>query len=77
MCISSDLVRALDPAVFCRAAGIAPDPWQTRLLRSTAPRILLNASRQSGKSTVTAALACHTALYLPGSLTLIVSPTER
>jgi Terminase large subunit, T4likevirus-type, N-terminal len=75
--MASDLVLALDPAAFSVAAGIDPDPWQAQLLRSTAPRILLNASRQSGKSTVTATLACHTALYHPGSLTLIVSPTER
>jgi hypothetical protein len=77
MGISSDLVRALDPAIFCRAAGFEPDPWQAQVLRSTAPRILLNCSRQSGKSTVTGVLACHTALYHPGSLTLMVSPSQR
>jgi hypothetical protein len=43
-----------------------PDPWQVRFLRSTEPRILLNCSRQSGKSSVTAQLAAHTALYDPG-----------
>jgi hypothetical protein len=75
--LGSDLVLALDPAAFSRAAGIAPDPWQQEVLRSTAPRILLNCSRQSGKSTVTGVLACHTALYQPGSLTLMVSPTQR
>jgi hypothetical protein len=50
----------------------APDPW---FLRSAAPRILLNCSRQSGKSTVTALLAAHTALYQPGALVLLLSPT--
>jgi Terminase large subunit, T4likevirus-type, N-terminal len=72
-----DLAMALDPAVFCRQAGIVPDPWQAKVLRSESPRILLNCSRQSGKSTVTGVLACHTALYQPGSLTLMVSPTQR
>jgi hypothetical protein len=57
--------------------GIAPDPWQRDVLRSTAPRMLLNCSRQSGKSTVTGILATHTALYEPGSLTLLLSPSLR
>jgi hypothetical protein len=74
---AADLAMALDPAVFSRAAGIVPDPWQAEVLRSSSPRLLLNASRQSGKSSTCATLACHTALYRPGSLTLIVSPTER
>jgi hypothetical protein len=66
-----------DPVLLARAAGIAPDPWQVRLLQSTAPRILLNCSRQSGKSTTTAVLATHTALYRPRSLILLLSRAER
>jgi len=58
-------------------AGITPDPWQARVLGSTSPRILLNCSRQSGKSTITAVLAVHQALFKPGSLTLLLSPTLR
>jgi len=38
---------------------------------------LVNCSRQSGKSTMTAILALHTALYQPGALVLLVSPSER
>ena len=53
-----------------------PDPWQARLLRSRAPWILLNCCRQSGKSTTTAAVALHTAIYDPG-LILLVSPSLR
>jgi len=74
---ADDLAMALDPALFCRVTGIIPDDWQERVLRSTAQRLLLNCSRQSGKSTVTGVLAMHTALYHPGSLTLMVSPTQR
>jgi hypothetical protein len=62
--------------LFAAAVGW-PDAWQERLLRSTSPRVLINASRQSGKSTVTAALAVHTASYEPGSLVLLLSPTLR
>jgi hypothetical protein len=54
-----------------------PDPWQTSLLRGTADRVLLNCSRQSGKSVTAAALALQTALCVPGSLTLLLSPTLR
>ncbi len=75
--LPSDLAMALDPVAFSVAAGIVPHPWQAEVLRSTAPRILLNCPRQSGKCSTVATLACHTALYSPGSLTLIVSPAER
>lgn len=71
--------RALrdDPAAIMRAMGLEPDPWQAQLLGSSAPEMLLNCSRQSGKSTVTAALATHTVLYTPGSLVLLLSPALR
>jgi hypothetical protein len=75
--IAADLARALDPVRLAEAASIVPDPWQAEALRSCAPRILLNCSRQSGKSTVTAILAVHTALYEPGALVLLLSPSLR
>lgn len=75
--LSRDLAFALDPVLPARAMGLDPDPWQERFLRSPAPRTLLNCSRQSGKSTVTALLAAHTALYDPGALVLLLSPTQR
>jgi len=75
--VAADLARALDPVAFACAAGVEPDPWQAQVLVSTSRRILLNCSRQSGKSTVTAILALHTALYEPGSLILCVSRAER
>jgi len=59
------------------AAQMTPDEWQTSLLRCSASRLLLLASRQSGKSEVAAALALQTALLQPGSLTLLLSPSER
>lgn len=58
-------------------AGITPDPWQETFLRSRSDSILLNCSRQSGKSTMAAVRAVHTALYDAGSLTLLLSPSER
>ena len=75
---ATDLAMALDRVAFARALGMEkPDPWQRALLRSDAPRVLLNIARQLGKSTTTALLALHRALYRPGSLILILAPAER
>ncbi len=65
--LANDLAHALDPVLMSEAAGIYPDRWQRNVLRSVAPRTLINASRQSGKSTTVATLALHTALYHPKS----------
>lgn len=71
------LRAALDPVVLARESGLQPDGWQERVLRSGSPRMLLNCSRQSGKSTTVGILAAHRALYAPRSLVLLLSPTLR
>src|SRR5215217_7946835 len=44
-----------DPIAWAeRIAGLTLDPWQRDVLLSAAPRLLLNATRQSGKSTAAA-----------------------
>ena len=73
----TDAALALDPALVMERAGQPPDPWQRRLLRSTAPRILINVTRQGGKSTTVGALAAHAAHYTPGALVLCLSPSQR
>jgi hypothetical protein len=75
--IAGDLATALDPVLLAQRCGFDPDPWQRDVLRSGAQRMLLNASRQSGKSTTVALLNVHTAIYQPGSLCLMLSPTLR
>ncbi|MHB9132904.1 MAG: terminase large subunit domain-containing protein [Armatimonadota bacterium] len=76
--IATDLRYAVDPTVFAREClGITPDPWQSQVLLSAKSRLLLNCSRQSGKSTTASVLALHTALYRPESLILLVSPSLR
>jgi hypothetical protein len=77
MGMAADLARSLDPVALARAVNFISDVWQAALLRSTSKRILMNCSRQSGKSSTAALVALHTALYQPGSLTLMVSPTQR
>ena len=71
------LAASLDPSQILRCAGITPDPWQVAFLTSTAQKILLCASRQSGKSTSSACLAAWNLAFRPGSLSVIVSPSFR
>src|SRR5262245_43454961 len=71
------LALSLDPTLVLESWGYDPAPWQRRLLLSTSAKILLLAHRQCGKSTATAALAVAMALTEPGSLTLIVSASQR
>ena len=71
------LAIALDPSMLMEELGFAPDPWQRRALRSQSQRLQLLCSRQSGKSTVTACIALHTACYQSDSLVLLVSRSER
>ncbi len=75
--LAADLRLALDRVGFASSLGLDPDPWQERLLRSTSSRVLLNCSRQSGKSTMSGVIALHRALYFPGSLVLCLAPSER
>ncbi len=74
---ATDLAVALDRAAFARSLGVEPDLWQMGLLHSASRRVLLNCSRQSGKSTMAALMALHHALYLPSSLVLVLAPALR
>ena len=65
-----------DPIAWAeRIAELTLDPWQRDVLLSAAPRLLLNATRQSGKSTVAALKAART--VLEGGLAVVVSPSLR
>ncbi len=75
--LREDLRAALDRVAFAERLGIDPDPWQRDLLRSTSDRVLLNVTRQGGKSSTAAVLALHRALYFPGSLVLCLAPALR
>ena len=76
--MARELSYALDPVLWAvERLGFTPDPWQQRVMRSNARQTLLNCSRQSGKSTSTAVIAAHTAVYKPGSLVLLVSKAQR
>jgi hypothetical protein len=74
-----DFAYAANPALFaCDVLGMtALDAWQERVLLWQGKRLLLNVTRQGGKSTTTAALGLHRAYYTPESLILLVSPSLR
>ncbi len=59
---------------------LAPDPWQVACLRSRERRELWLCARQTGKSTVSALVALHEAIYSPASdpaLVLLLSTSLR
>src|SRR5262245_32506387 len=57
--------------------GFLPDRTQKKVLETASKRVLLNCTRQWGKSTVTAARAVYEAETISSSLTLVVSPSAR
>ena len=76
--LATELRCALDAAAFAEERlNFQPDPWQAKVMRSPAKRVLLNCSRQAGKSTTTAIIGLHQALYYSSSLVLLVSPSLR
>lgn len=76
--LASDLRKALDPVTFAKEElNFYPDEWQEQVLRWQGKRLMLNCCRQSGKSTISAILALHKALYYPNSLILLISPSQR
>src|SRR5262245_9317170 len=60
-----------------RKLGLEPDPWQIDVLESTHPRLLLNCSRQAGKSTVVSILGLLTAMFNSMTRVLLVSRSHR
>ncbi len=77
MTLAADLAMAFDPVRLALCAGIEPDAWQAKLLRSDARQLILLCNRQAGKSTVTSFLALHEALYKAPALVLLLSPSLR
>lgn len=77
MSVRSTIQAAMAPTRLLQAAGIDPDPWQRDFLLEGWDRALLLCARQTGKSTVTAALALHRVLYHSDALVLVLAPARR
>ncbi len=69
----------IDPALWVREQlQVTPMPWQDTFLR--APRgasIVALTARQVGKTTTAAWAIAHTAVFRPGSLSVIACPAQR
>ena len=74
-----DLAYRVDPVLWVREQlKVTPAPWQDTFLR--APRgasIIALTARQVGKTTTAAWAIAHTALFKPGSLSVIACPAQR
>ena len=66
-----------DPIAFSRACGLDPDPTQARILTSARKRILLNCTRQWGKSSICAMKSLHTAIFAAPATIVLVSPSQN
>jgi hypothetical protein len=73
--LADPLIR--DRSSVFAALGIVADPWQRQLIESTAPQTLVLASRQTGKSSASAACALTEALLNPPAEVLIISRAQR
>jgi hypothetical protein len=71
-------ITTVDEVDFARSRlRFSPDAHQAEVLRSHEKRVILNCSRQWGKSTVTAAKALYVASSRPDCLVLVASPSRR
>jgi hypothetical protein len=78
MSLRTAILQALDPVELWKAVyHTTPDGWQAEVLRSDHPKVILNTSRQVGKSSTVAIKALHIGLFEPGSLILLVSRSLR
>ena len=71
-------IYAETPSLWAEdACGLDLDSWQIKMLDSKSKRTALNIHRQGGKSTMSSLICLHTALFKPGSLSLIIAPALR
>jgi hypothetical protein len=79
MSIHREVAYRLDPALWAREVlGMSPRTWQEQFLR--VPRgkdVLVLTARQVGKTTIAACAMAHTAIFKPGSLSVVACPAQR
>lgn len=72
----SDIALGLNRDLYLRSLGFKPYEWQTKILKDPSKRIIVNGSRQSGKSTIISAEACHAARFKNKALVIVEAPTQ-
>lgn len=74
-----EIAYRLDPALWAKdVLGISPRIWQEQFLR--VPRgqdVLVLTARQIGKTTAAAIAIAHTAIFKPGSVSVVACPAQR
>jgi hypothetical protein len=74
--LGRDFARALDPVLLASDCEIYPDDVQSRLLTTVSRKVLVCCCRQWGKSTTTALVALHEALYAAPAMIILISPSQ-
>jgi hypothetical protein len=76
--LSHDLKLAGKPSYWAyESFGLELDGWQIQALNSSSKQSIWNVCRQGGKSSIAALKSLHKSVYTPGSLTLMISKSER
>lgn len=75
--VFKEIAFGLSIPLYLKSLGFSIFEWQEKVLWDRSPRIVINGARQSGKSTIISAKACHRAKYKPGSLTIVLAPTQK
>jgi hypothetical protein len=74
--LGRDFARALNPVMLAHDCEIRPDDAQARLLTTVSRKVLVCCCRQWGKSTTTALVALHEALYAAPAMIILISPSQ-
>lgn len=73
-----DFLFTLSPRAYLDSIDPRPlFPWQADILDDPGQYLCVDAARQAGKGVVIGMLAAHSARFFPGSLTVLVTPTEK
>jgi hypothetical protein len=74
-----EIAYRVDPALWMREVlGIAPHAWQETFLRTErGASIVVLTARQVGKTTAAACGMAHSALFMPGSQSVVACPTQH
>src|SRR5450759_1336431 len=74
-----EIAYRVDPALWMREVlGIPPHEWQETFLRTErGASVVVLTARQVGKTTAAACGMAHSALFIPGSLSVVACPTQN
>jgi hypothetical protein len=74
-----EIAYRVDPALWMREVlGITPHAWQETFLRAErGASIVVLTARQVGKTTAAACGMAHSAVFMPGSVSVVACPTQN